>query len=98
MLWAPIHRLKWDELPDEWEVVINAHKYLQKYVLNYQLIMERSMFNGGKPVEIRCVLIRWEPKQGFNQRDVLFETTDPKHAELILTVLISEAKHDSQRG
>ena len=96
MLWAPIHRVKWDELPDEWEIVFNAHKYLQKYVFNYQLVMERSMFGGG--VEYRCVLIRWEPKQGFNQRDVLFETTDPKHAESILTVLISEAKHDSQRG
>ena len=88
MLWAPLKPDIWKDVPDKWEVVINAHKFLQKYTIQYQLIMERSMFGGG--VEYRCVLVRWD---GNRARNVLFETTDPKHAESILAMLISEAKH-----
>lgn len=87
MLWAPLNPNKWSDAPDEWELVINAHKFLQKYTIQYQLIMERSMFGGG--VEYRCVVVRWDSDRA---RHVLFETTDPKHAELMLTMLISEAK------
>lgn len=91
MLWAPLHSVNHGELPDKWEVVLNAFKYLQKFTIQYQLIMERSMFGGG--VEYRCTLVRWDVEGGHaRKRTVLFETTDPKHAELILTVLISEAK------
>jgi hypothetical protein len=88
MLWAPLKPDIWKNVPDEWEVVISAHRFLQKYTLQYQLIMERSMFGGG--VEYRCVLVRWD---GDRTRNVILETTDPKHAESILAMLISEAKH-----
>lgn len=94
MLWAALRNVKGD-IPDEWDIVHNAYRFLQKYTHAYQLVMERRMFG---EVEYRCSLIRWVDGNGNRMRDVLFETTDPKHAELMLTVLISEAKHDSQRG
>lgn len=96
MLYAPISSMAWKEMADEWEVVTNAYKFLQKYTQKYQLVMERSVLGGG--VAHRCVLVRWDVDATFaRRREVVMQTLDPKHAELVLSVLISEAKHDSQR-
>ena len=88
MLWASMRNVK-EDIPDEWDNVLGAFKFLQKYTMKYQLVMERKMFG---EVEYRCSLIQWVDGYGNRMRNVLFETTDPRHAELMLMMLISEAK------
>lgn len=98
-MFAQLDRKSWGEMPDEWRTVARLFNLVadrmnktQGFCL-HQIIFGRSMFGAG--VEYNCTLIKWgEIPQHAQKREVLFETTDPKHAESILTMMLSVAEEE----
>lgn len=95
MLYAPVSSSARWQLPTEWGRVEGMFRYLDQMVDGYQLIVERKMFNI-EGDEYRAALVRWEHRQTPEHRRVLLVTTsDPKHMESVLLVLIREAEQGS---
>lgn len=95
MLYAPVSSSARWQLPTEWSRVEGMFHYLDQMVDGYQLIVERKMFNI-EGDEYRATLVRWEHRQTPEHRRVLLvSTSDPKHMESVLLVLIREAEQGS---
>ena len=71
-------------------------RYLNRMVDGYQLEMERKVFYDIEGEEYRATLVRWEHRHTPDHRRVsLVSTSDPKHMESVLLVLIREAEQGS---
>jgi hypothetical protein len=102
-MFAQLNRNSWGEMPDEWQRVSKLFDLLTDRIRKtnghylYQIVFGRSMFGG---VDYNCTLVKWgeskwgEPYSVSRKREVLFETTDPKHAEAILTMMLSVAEEE----
>ena len=73
-----------------WDNVQDMFRHLNSMAWGYQLEMERKMFSTVGE-EYRCVLVRWDITRN-RKREVLLETSNPKHMEAILLLLIKEAE------
>ena len=96
MLYAPLSSSARHQVPTEWSQVEGMFRYLDQMVDGYQLVLGRNMFNNIPCEEYRATLVRWEHRQTPEHRRVLLVTTsDPKHMESVLLVLIREAEQGS---
>jgi hypothetical protein len=101
MLYTPVQAK--DYWPLEWEKCFNMHRHLtQTGAFNYQFTLEKKMLALRDGPEYRCLLIKWgvqaNARNGHREREVLLETSDPKHMESVLFVLINEAEAQAKEN
>ena len=96
MLYAPLSSSARHQVPTDWSRVEGMFRYLNRMVDGYQLEMERKVFYDIESEEYRATLVRWEHRHTPDHRRVsLVSTSDPKHMESVLLVLIREAEQGS---
>lgn len=96
MLYAPLSSSARWQVPTDWSRVESMFRHLNSMAWGYQLEMERKLFYDIEGDEYRATLVRWEHRQTPDHRRVLLvSTSDPKHMESVLLVLIREAEQGS---